>query len=75
MSHDDVFTINFQANRQLHDDLHAVARSQERSASAVIRMAIRAWLKKRARRHSPCKKTISLKGKPRGSAPAGLWDV
>jgi hypothetical protein len=46
MSHDEVFTINFQASRQLHDALHAVARSQERSASAVIRMAIRAWLKK-----------------------------
>jgi hypothetical protein len=45
MSHDDVFTINFQANRQLYDDLHALARSEDRSASAVIRLALRAWLK------------------------------
>jgi hypothetical protein len=45
MPHDEVFTINFQANRQLHDDLHAVARSQERSAPAVIRMVLRAFLK------------------------------
>ena len=37
-------TINFQTDAQTHDALHAVAQQQDRSASAVIRLAIRAWL-------------------------------
>ena len=37
-------TINFQTDEQTRDALHAAARRQERSASAVIRLAIRAWL-------------------------------
>jgi predicted transcriptional regulator len=41
-----VCTINFQADKKLHDDLHAAAREQERSASWVIRSAVRAWLER-----------------------------
>jgi hypothetical protein len=37
-------TINFQTDERTRDALHAAARQQERSASAVIRLAIRAWL-------------------------------
>jgi hypothetical protein len=37
-------TINFQLSRQLRDELHAAARRQERSASALIRIAVRAML-------------------------------
>jgi Arc/MetJ-type ribon-helix-helix transcriptional regulator len=37
-------TINFQTDKRTRDALHAAARRQERSASAVIRLAIRAWL-------------------------------
>jgi hypothetical protein len=37
-------TINFQTDEQTRDALHAAARRQERSASAIIRLAIRAWL-------------------------------
>ena len=37
-------TINFQTDERMRDALHAAARRQERSASAVIRLAIRAWL-------------------------------
>jgi len=37
-------TINFQTDERTRDALHAVARRQERSASAVIRLAIRAYL-------------------------------
>jgi hypothetical protein len=37
-------TINFQTDERMRDALHAAARHQERSASAVIRLAIRAWL-------------------------------
>jgi hypothetical protein len=37
-------TVNFQTDRQMRDDLHAAARAEERSASALIRMAVRAWL-------------------------------
>ena len=37
-------TINFQTDERTRDALHAAARRQERSASAVIRLAIRAWL-------------------------------
>ena len=39
-------TINFQTDERMRDALHAAARRQERSASAVIRLAIRAWLDK-----------------------------
>jgi len=39
-----VCTINFQADKKLHDDLHAAAREQERSASWLIRRAVRVWL-------------------------------
>jgi predicted transcriptional regulator len=41
-------TINFQTDERTRDALHAVARRQERSASAVIRLAIRAWLDEQA---------------------------
>ena len=44
MLQDDPVIINFQADRRMRDDLHAAARSQERSASALIRIAVRAWL-------------------------------
>jgi len=37
-------TVNFQTDERMRDALHAAARRQERSASAVIRLAIRAWL-------------------------------
>src|SRR5262245_7650720 len=37
-------TINFQTDERTRDALHAAARRQARSASAVIRLAIRAWL-------------------------------
>jgi hypothetical protein len=37
-------TINFQTDERTRDALHAEARRQDRSASAVIRLAIRAWL-------------------------------
>jgi hypothetical protein len=37
-------TINFQTDERTRDALHAAARHQERSASAIIRLAIRAWL-------------------------------
>ena len=37
-------SINFQTDERTRDALHAVARRQERSASAVIRLAIRAYL-------------------------------
>ena len=37
-------TINFQTDERMRDALHAAARRQERSASAVIRLAIRAYL-------------------------------
>jgi hypothetical protein len=46
MLQDENFTINFLASKELHDDLHAAARQQERSASACVRLALRAWLKK-----------------------------
>src|SRR6516225_4222619 len=38
-------TINFQTDEQTRDAVHAEARRQDRSASAVIRLAIRAYLK------------------------------
>ena len=41
-------TINFQTDQQTRDALHATARRQERSASALIRLAIRAWLDEQA---------------------------
>src|SRR5262245_16095159 len=41
-------TINFQTDERTRDALHAVARRQERSASAVIRLAIHAWLDEQA---------------------------
>ena len=37
-------TINFQTDERTRDALHAAARHQERSASALIRLVIRAWL-------------------------------
>jgi hypothetical protein len=37
-------TVNFQTDERMRDALHAAARRQERSASAVIRLAIRAYL-------------------------------
>jgi predicted transcriptional regulator len=37
-------TVNFQVDRQTHNKLHEVARRQDRSASSLIRLAIRAWL-------------------------------
>lgn len=37
-------TINFQTNEQTRGALHALARRQERSASALIRIAVRAML-------------------------------
>src|SRR5262249_10847377 len=43
-------SINFQTDERTRDALHAAARRQERSASAVIRLAIRAWLD--AQQHS-----------------------
>jgi hypothetical protein len=41
-------TINFQTDQRTRDALHAAAQQQERSASAVIRLAIRAWLDEQA---------------------------
>jgi hypothetical protein len=41
-------TINFQTDKRTRDALHAEARRQERSASAVIRLVIRAWLDEQA---------------------------
>jgi hypothetical protein len=43
-SYNPSLTINFQTDKRMHDALHAVARQQERSASAVIRLAVRAYL-------------------------------
>jgi hypothetical protein len=37
-------TINFQTDERMRDALHAEARRQDRSASALIRLAIRAML-------------------------------
>jgi predicted transcriptional regulator len=56
-------TINFQTDERMRDALHAAARRQERSASAVIRLAIRAWLDRQtvpsatARQHDGRKRT------------------
>jgi hypothetical protein len=44
MPRNSTVTVNFQTDAKMRDDLHAAARSQERSASALIRMAIRAFL-------------------------------
>jgi hypothetical protein len=41
-------TINFQTDERTRGALHAAARRQERSASAVIRLAIRTWLEPQA---------------------------
>jgi len=46
-------TINFQTDERTRDALHAAARRQERSASAVIRLAIRAWLNGQAAPTAP----------------------
>jgi hypothetical protein len=37
-------TINFQTDERTRDALHAAAQRQDRSASALIRLAIRAFL-------------------------------
>jgi hypothetical protein len=42
-----VCTINFQTTQALRNELETLARSQERTISAVIRLAIRAWLEER----------------------------
>jgi hypothetical protein len=39
-------TINFQTDKRTHDALHALARRQERSASALVRIAVRDLLAK-----------------------------
>jgi hypothetical protein len=41
-------TINFVADAKTRDDLHAAARVQDRSMSALIRVAVRAWLNQEA---------------------------
>jgi hypothetical protein len=40
----DSVTINFQTDAQMRADLHAAAQLQERSVSALIRIAIRTML-------------------------------
>jgi hypothetical protein len=42
--------VNFQTDTKMKDDLYAMARRHERSASAEVRLAVRAWL---ARDQSP----------------------
>jgi hypothetical protein len=37
-------SINFQCDTRMHDAIHAAARTQERSASALIRLAVRSFL-------------------------------
>jgi len=44
MPQNETVIVNFQTTRQVHDRLVAVARTQERSVSAEIRLAVRAWL-------------------------------
>ena len=51
-----VCTINFQADRKLHDDLHAAAREQERSASWLIRRAVRDWLERERQSLAPARR-------------------
>jgi hypothetical protein len=41
MLQDDPVIMNFQIERRMRDDLHALARRRERSASAEIRIALR----------------------------------
>jgi hypothetical protein len=64
-------TINFQTDERTRDALHAEARRQDRSASAVIRLAIRAWLDGQAapsvttqQQHSEVKKSAAPGGAP-----------
>jgi hypothetical protein len=44
MARNPTVCINFQTDAKMRDDLHAMARQQERSASALIRLAVRALL-------------------------------
>lgn len=49
-------TINFQAPKQLQDELRQAATARERSVSAELRLAARAWLdalKREARETNP----------------------
>jgi hypothetical protein len=41
--------MNFQTDTAMRDALHAAAESSERTASAIIRLAVRAWLAKHDR--------------------------
>jgi hypothetical protein len=41
-------TLNFQTNTQMRDALQVAAQRQERSMSATIRLAVRAWLEGQA---------------------------
>ena len=41
MLQDDPVIMNFQIERRMRDDLHALARRRERSASAEMRIALR----------------------------------
>jgi hypothetical protein len=43
-SYNPTCTINFQTDERTRDALHALARRQERTASALIRIAVRALL-------------------------------
>jgi hypothetical protein len=46
MQQNEIASLHIQVERQLHDDVRAIAKSQDRSVSAVIRLALRAHIKK-----------------------------
>jgi Ribbon-helix-helix protein, copG family len=64
-------TINFQTDERTRDALHAAARRQERSASAIIRLAIRAWLDEQAASSAAAQqhdeRELAARGAPCGS--------
>jgi hypothetical protein len=45
MQQNELASLHVQVDRQLHDAVQAMARSQDRSVSAVIRLALRAHIK------------------------------
>jgi hypothetical protein len=47
MQHNETASLHVQVDRQLHDAVRAMARSQDRSVSAIIRQALRAHIKRR----------------------------
>jgi hypothetical protein len=59
-------TINFQTDERTRAALHALARRQERSASALIRIAVRTLL---AEQPPPAELQRDAETKPEGSRP------